>query len=242
MMKRHFLDGPLLRTGRVPMVTRPRLVTQVALVATMALGLLVTPRPVTAVAAGAVVQDPAKLLPRPYALEYSKRVDLDGDGDLDLAMVGINGPVPAPTDVTETFVEGDRILVIARKDSDGWRIAGRSTTAVTCRSCGGAFWGVVGAPVELSASRNTLVVAQSAGSREVTDWTHRYRLEKGGVRLIGVDRSVVDRATGGSMKESTNYLTGTRIVTVDGDVENPPKAGTTRGKPRVIYVERVTVE
>ena len=44
------------------------------------------------------------------------------------------------------------------------------------------------------------------------------------------------------MNESTNYLTGAKIVTVEGDDENPPKAGTTRGKPRVIYVDRVTVE
>lgn len=209
---------------------------------TVALGLLGVTPPTRAVAAGTAVKEPTKLLPRPYALEYSQRVDLDGDGDLDLAMVGIDGPVPAPTDTTEKFVEGNRILVIARKDTDGWRIAGTSTTALICRSCGGAFWGVIGAPVEMSASRNTLVIAQSAGSREVTDWTHRYRIDKGGVRLIGLDRSMVDRATGGSVTESTNYLTGTRIVTVDGDVENPPKAGTTRGRPRVIYVERVTVE
>ena len=193
-------------------------------------------------AAGSVVQDPAKLLPRPYVLEYSQRVDLDRDGDLDIAIVGVDGPVPAPQDVTEEFVEGNRILVIARKESAGWRLIGQSKTAVICRSCGGAFWGVVGAPIELSASRNTLVINQSAGSREVTDWTHRYRIEKGGVRLIGLDRSVLDRATGGFVKESTNYLTGAKIVTVEGDVENPPKAGTTRGKPRTIYVDRVTVE
>ncbi len=121
-------------------------------------------------------------------------------------------------------------------------MVGQSRTAVICRSCGGAFWGVVGAPVELSASRNTLVIKQSAGSREVTDWTHRNRIEKGGVRLIGLDRAVLDRATGGFVNESTNYLTGAKIVTVEGDDENPPKAGTTRGKPRVIYVDRVTVE
>ena len=106
----------------------------------------------------------------------------------------------------------------------------------------GTACGVVGAPIELSTSRNTLVINQSAGSREVTDWTHSYRIEKGGVRLIGLDRSVLDRATGGFVKESTNYVTGAKIVTVEGDVENPPKAGTTRGKPRAIYVDRATVE
>lgn len=216
---------------------------RVAIGTSLIVGLLLTlagPPPVTA--ASTPAKDPTSLLPRPYAMEYSQRVDLDRDGDLDIAIVGVDSPVTAPQDSTEEFGEGNRYLLIARKDTDGWRSVGRSSTAVICRSCGGAFWGALGAPIELSASGNTLVIRQSAGSREVVDWTHRYRIQAGGVRLIGLDRSVTDRGSGGVVNVSTNYLTGVKITTAEGEIESAPKAGTRRGKPRVIFVNTVTVD
>jgi hypothetical protein len=108
-----------------------------------------------------------------------------------------------------------------------------------CRRCGGAFWGTIPAAVNISLAKGVFVVAQEAGAREVQRWTHRYRIERGRVRLIGLDFTEVDRGSAGSYTTSTNYLTGKTITTIEGDIEGAPQAGTTKGKPRTIFLENV---
>lgn len=181
----------------------------------------------------------AGVVPKPYKVENQVKVDLDGDGDLDVAMVAVDGPVPLKEIDPNSDSEGNRLLVIARKDSDGYRLVGKGANALMCRTCGGAFWGIVPAPIELTAKKNTLVVFQEAGSREMSDYTHRYRIEKDRVRLIGSDIGYRDRGDGSNYQVSTNYLTGLSITTVDGTPEGAPKAGTVKGKPSVVYLENV---
>jgi hypothetical protein len=197
------------------------------------------------------------LLPSPFKVEYRETADLDGDGDLDVVIVGVDGDVPAPEESGPDDGEGDRVLLFARKDPDGYRRLGLGKTAVMCRRCGGAFWGGIPAPIDLTVAKpsgsktvpktksassktsSSIVVEQTAGAREVTTWVHRYRFEQGRVRLIGVDVTLVDRATGGSWTTSTNELTGITITTVSGDVDNAPKAGTSKRAPRFVSVDAV---
>ncbi len=87
MQNRPTRPGDPFLTRRLP---------RVGLALILALGSTIAARTVAATAAAPAVQDPAKLLPRPYVLEYSPRVDLDLDRDGDLAIVGVDGPVPAP--------------------------------------------------------------------------------------------------------------------------------------------------
>jgi hypothetical protein len=194
--------------------------------------------PAAAPAATRVVADPALLMPAPFNVEDRAQADLDNDGDADVILVGVDGPVPAP-EANNGESDGNRILVVARKDPGGYRRVGVGRDALLCRACGGAFWGGAPAPVELGGAANTLVVKQSAGARELTDWTHRYRITGGRVRLIGVDIERTDRASGSGVTTSTNLLTGVTITTVEGTPEQPATPGTRRGKPRVIYLEAV---
>jgi hypothetical protein len=179
------------------------------------------------------------LLPRPYVVEQQLAGDLDKDGDADVVLLGVDGPAVADED---TVGDGDRILIVARRNKSSFTLVGKSTSAVLCRRCGGAFWGGLPAPVDLALNKGVLVVKQEAGAREVNSWTHRYRVEGSISRLIGLDELLYDRGSGGEVSVSTNYLTGVTITRVTGQVENAPKPGTVKGKPRTIRLERVTLE
>ena len=84
-----------------------------------------------------------------------------------------------------------------------------------CTRCGGAFYGVVEAPANVSIEKGVVVVEQDHGSRDLTDTTYRFRYDPATQRfvLIGFDFSDVDRLTASGVTESTNYLTGIRITT-----------------------------
>jgi hypothetical protein len=192
-----------------------------------------------ATAAGSTVSRAESLVPKPYSVEQRLDVDLDQDGTLDAVLVGGVGPVPLPESNEDATSDGLRVLVFARREGSGWRRVGMSTEALLCRRCGGAFWGVLPTPIELAASKGVVTVSQTVGSREVVDWKHRYRIERGRVRLIGRDRTLTDRATGGTVVTSTNYLTGVTIVKVDGTVEGAPRPGTKRGRPQTLRLEDV---
>ena len=84
-------------------------------------------------------------------------------------------------------------------------------------------------------------MTQVAGSREITDWTHRYRIEASRVRLIGTDRAVTDRLSGSVVSTSTNLLRGVTVTTVRGEPETPAKPGRTVAKPRTVYLEFVVL-
>lgn len=231
------LNGP----GPVPRALRR--LTLPVLVAGVAAGALVTTATSPAQAATSAVAKPENLLAAPYKVEQRLAADLDKDGDLDVAIVGVDGRVPMPETMEESDGDGERILLIARKDPDGYRAVGSSTTALMCRRCGGAFWGVIPAPIEMTAAKGVLVVTQSAGSREVTDWTHRFRIESGRVRLIGLDRTNNDRLGPTTVTTSTNLLTGVTITTTvtssaDGKTESS-KSKTTKGKARTVWLENV---
>lgn len=191
-----------------------------------------------AAAAAKPVANPSALVPKTLTVEARVNGDLDGDGDTDAVILAVDGPAVVE-DITDSPVDGDRRIIVARKDPGGYVSVGQGAGAAMCRRCGGAFFGIVPAPVDMTIKSGVLVVTQSAGSREVTDWRHRYRIEKGRVRLIGTDRSTTDRANGSLVTTSTNLLTGLTITMVEGTPEEPVKAGRVKGKARLVFIENV---
>ena len=91
--------------------------------------------------------------------------------------------------------------------------------------CGGAFYGVVDAPSNVTISKGVLVIQQDHGSRWTTDLTYRFRYDEQPSMfiLIGFDYVSNDRAAGGTSTESTNYLTGKRITTVSKNSKSTTK-------------------
>ena len=60
-----------------------------------------------------------------------------------------------------------------------------------------------------------MIVKQEYGSRELTEETFRFRYEpdSGRFAFIGVDVKGYDRMTGEGLTESTNFLSGAKLIT-----------------------------
>lgn len=148
-------------------------------------------------ASGATAADFA---PKGWVVESSLAGDLNGDQTPDLVVVLIQ--------------EGDgdrsRALLWLHGTAKGFTLVDSNIGLVACFSCLGMKGG--DAKPELEIKKKVLVVTQWGGSRESYGATHRFRLEKGVVRLIGVDHSDMDTMTGEQNTRSENLLTGVTVV------------------------------
>jgi hypothetical protein len=184
---------------------------------------------------------PAQFAPAGWKIEAQTTGDLNGDSLPDFAIKLVE-------DREEKNSEGDptergRALVIALATKDGkLQRAGVAANLLQCTRCGGAFYGVVESPANVSIDKGVVVVEQDHGSRNLTDMTYRFRYDPASQRfiLIGFDLSDVDRLTASGVTESTNYLTGIRITT-RGKGNRDTKTRTVVPK-KTVYLDDVSSE
>ena len=167
--------------------------------------------------------------PPDWEVEETTTGDLNGDGTADLAIKLIEVK-PASSD-PDAHLDRNRALVIALAGAGGKFIrAGVADKVLQCTTCGGAFYGMMDAPANVSIAKGVIIVQQDHGSRNVTETTYRFRFDPASKRfiLIGFDLSDRDRAAGGSTSTSTNFLTGVKITTTV-----PPKGRTRTVRTKV---------
>jgi hypothetical protein len=163
----------------------------------------------------ASADSPNAFVPPGWKIEEKVSGDLNGDGKADLALKLIQDK---PGNTQDQINERGRALIILFAGGKaGYRLAAVTDTLLQCTGCGGAFYGIVDAPANVSIEKGVIVVSQDHGSREVTETTYRFRYDEQPAMfiLIGFDYASRDRAAGGVWTESTNYLTGKRVTTVD---------------------------
>lgn len=104
-----------------------------------------------------------------------------------------------------------RLLIWFRQSGGGYTKAAESRKILRCTVCGGVLGG---GPADIEIKKGVLTISQMYGSRQATQYLHRFRFEPktGRFRLIGEDITNYDRATGTSETVSTNYLTGRQIT------------------------------
>ena len=151
-------------------------------------------------------------VPAGWKVEQQLAADLDGDGAPDYVLKLIEDkPAKTPED---TVNDRARALVVLLGSGEGKLTrAAVADKLLQCTQCGGAFYGVVEAPAQVTLEpRGVIVVEQDHGSNEVSNMTFRFRYDAGSRRfvLIGFDYADRDRATAKTASESTNYLTGVR--------------------------------
>ena len=149
--------------------------------------------------------------PQGWKVEKTVRADLDRDGDRDAAVVLVQDPNAGPA---YGVYDGSRALVLALRQSNGQlKRSGVAPRLLGCKECGGAFTGPGGLAPSVRFQGGNVVVEQEFGAREVTVTLHRLRWLSGPrrFRLVGLDTSLRDRATGSALEVSTNYLTGRQI-------------------------------
>ena len=176
-------------------------------------------------------------VPKGWKIEEQVKGDVTADGVSDVLLKLIEDK-PKKED---EFVDRNRVLVIAVGDGKGgFRNAAVADKLLQCTSCGGAFYGVVDAPADVTIEKGVIVVNQEHGSREVTNTTLKFRYDEQPAMfiLIGYDYATRDRANGNVYSESTNYLTGKRVTTIDKGKRSTNKTATvTKARASIIEVD-----
>lgn len=155
-----------------------------------------------------------KFIPAGWKTEEQVTGDLNGDSVPDYA-VKLVEEKPAK-DKNDVAIERQRALVIVLQQPSGkLSRAAVADRLLQCTRCGGAFYGVSESPANVQIEKGLIVVDQDHGSRNLTNTTYRFRYDAPSQQfiLIGFDYADADRATANVISESTNYLTGVRIVT-----------------------------
>lgn len=179
---------------------------------------------------------PEAFVPGGWKIEEQVRGDLNGDGESDIALKLIQDKQAANKD--EMNSRDRALLIIFSEGEDNFRLAAINDTLLQCTSCGGAFYGFVDAPANVSIKKGILIVQQDHGSRDVTDTTYRFRYDEQPSMfiLIGFDYATRDRATGSVWTESTNFLTGKRVTYI-GKGKKSSRKTTTVAKKRMSLEE-----
>ncbi len=208
--------------------------------------------PAVVVRAGAQVReiDAAKLpaqaettrafVPEGWTIEAEIEGDLNKDAIPDQAVILVEA-MPADADKENPPERQRALLLLFKTDAGALRRAALAGKALLCTRCGGAFFGVAETPVKVTIEKGVVIVRQEYGSRELTEETLRFRYDaaEGRFVFIGMDRLVHDRLTGLATIESSNYLTGVKVVMK----ERPSGKGTSAaGKRTQIFAKKRYIE
>src|SRR6266566_5492351 len=179
-------------------------------------------------------------VPPGWKIEEQIAGDLNNDSLSDLALKLVEDKPATDKDGDATERQRALVIVLRRKDGKLAR-AGVADRLLQCTRCGGAFYGVVESPANVKIEKGVLTIDQDHGSRNVTNTIYRFRYEPetGKFALIGFDLSDADRTNASVVSESTNYLTGVRIVTRDKGRNRSSRNTIAKKK---IYIEQVNNE
>ena len=169
-------------------------------------------------------QKPQDFIPPAFKIGASVEGNLNGDRIPDHVLQIVpndydsSGVVAAPE---------SQALLILLSDSDGLR-----RSVVTTKLLATFVPQYI---LDLSIKNGVLVIHQNFGMTDVTDLTHRFRLEPGTERflLIGKDTFPYHRPQGPMWpltKVSENYLTGVKLTTTDHWVGDDNRPVTKRGR------------
>lgn len=156
-----------------------------------------------------------QFVPAGWKLEEQVTGDLNGDGVSDYALKLVEAK-PEKNSEGDPTERGRALIIVLARDGKFGR-AGVADKLLQCTRCGGAFYGVVETPVEVTIEKGVLVVQQDHGSRNLTNTTYKFRHDPPTKQfvLIGFDYADADRLTAKVVSESTNYATGLRVVARD---------------------------
>jgi hypothetical protein len=184
--------------------------------------------------------------PRGWKIEGQTDGDLNADSEPDMVLKLIED-LPEEDAGGALNVRYRALLVLLKGENGKWKRAAAGTRLLQCTGCGGMLGGPGGG--DISIEKGVLVVYQLSGSRESTDLTQRFRYDARLKRfmLIGEDTVNSDRLTGEGTSESTNYLTGVKIIKKtrldkSGDHDIPVSTTTKRVPARKRFLEDIDYE
>lgn len=159
---------------------------------------------------GKAVQE---FVPAGWTVETKVDGDLNGDRIPDTVLKVIEAVPPETNE--EASGERTRALIVLLKQSSGqWQRLALTDRLLLCSICGGTFSSPNGENIKVTIEDGVILVQQYRGSRNAIETLHRFWLDKPSNRIvrIGEDIRRYDRANGDETRESSNYLTGLKIV------------------------------
>lgn len=155
-----------------------------------------------------------EFVPSGWMVEAQTEGDLNRDAIADTAVTLVQ-QMPADADKDNPPIRQRALLILFKTEASKFTRAALANKLLLCTRCGGAFYGVGEAPANVEISNGVIIVKHDYGSREVTEETFRFRYDPESRRfvLIGVDVKTFDRVTGAGVTESSNFLTGVKLVT-----------------------------
>ncbi|MFO0594955.1 MAG: hypothetical protein U0228_06615 [Myxococcaceae bacterium] len=144
-------------------------------------------------------KSPAEFAPKGWAVESELTAELNGDALPDRVVVLLQ--------VAHGDDERHRALLWLHGTKDGGFELIDSNVGLLAPLNGLGMKGGTAEP-ELELNKNVLNVSNWGGSADSYGSTHRFRFEKGVVRLIGVDKSNMNTLTMEESGTSTNLVTG----------------------------------
>ncbi len=147
-------------------------------------------------------------VPPGWKIEEQIEGDLNADATPDIVLQLIED-LPAETDGTDN-TRYRALLVIAKMENDLYFRLAAADKLLFCTTCFGVLNGV---PV-VKISNGVIIINHLWGSREMSENTQRFRFDPKLKRfvLIGEDLEETDGGEGTSVRESSNYLTGVKII------------------------------
>jgi len=181
-------------------------------------------------------------VPTGWKIEKQVNGDLNRDKVADAALVLVRSG--KTKDANGYATARSRALVVALKNGRSWKRVGVNNSLLMGTRDGGAFWGMMETPVEVSIEKGILNVQQESGSRETSDSTHRFRYDarKRAFFLIGFEYKGNDRLTGGGRSVSSNFLTGASIITDYATGTSNPTTKKARVSTKLRTLESVSIE
>ncbi|GAA4470363.1 hypothetical protein GCM10023093_31490 [Nemorincola caseinilytica] len=152
-------------------------------------------------------------IPKGYDSVYSARGDMNKDGLEDVAIVLAKtvqepGDENVNDDPAKDADEGYRYLVVLLRTANGWKLGGKSATAVYCRTCGGVF----GDPFEsITIKKGVMVIEHYGGSH--TRWAVTTRFQYRGDAFYLIGRTDANMESTWDCDEQPIELTDTNLLT-----------------------------
>jgi hypothetical protein len=153
---------------------------------------------------------PTDFVPRGWVIEKQVSGDLNEDSRPDVVLELIEDLPPlAGGEPHDRY----RAMLVLMGEGKLHRVAA-ADRLLRCSTCFGALAGPNGGEPDIKIARGVIIVNHLWGSRESVDSTQRFRYDPQLRRfvLIGEDIENRDRDNGTGTHESSNYLTGVKIV------------------------------
>ncbi|MDX2029761.1 MAG: hypothetical protein SF339_03765 [Blastocatellia bacterium] len=182
-------------------------------------------------------------VPAGWMIEAETTGDLNKDGVPDLAIKLVE-VLPPDADKENPPERRRALLLLLTGEAGTLRRVALANKVLQCTRCGGAFYGVAESPANVVIENGVVIVRQEYGSRELTEETLRFRHDpvSGRFVFIGMDRVVTDRMTALTVSESSNFLTGVKLITKERYDEKRDRKSKLSAKRERLVVKKRFIE